>query len=127
MKINLIFGFLGSGKTTLIRRFLKDQPDLSKTAVIVNEFGDVGIDGMILEGDNVDVVELASGCLCCNLKGPMLDAIDEIQTSRKIETLLIESSGVAEPVDTLEALTDPKLKPIFPNIIFNNPLIPLRE
>ena len=113
MKINLIFGFLGSGKTTLIRRLLKDQPDLSKTAVIVNEFGDVGIDGLILEGDNVDIIELASGCLCCNLKGPMLDAIDEIQASRNIETLLIESSGVAEPVDTLETLTDPKLRSKF--------------
>ena len=109
MKINLIFGFLGSGKTTLIRRFLKDQSDLSKTAVIVNEFGDVGIDGLIIEGEHVDVVELNSGCLCCNLKGPMLDAIDEIEATHNVETLFIESSGVAEPIDTLKAFTDPNL------------------
>ncbi|MBL10593.1 MAG: hypothetical protein CL402_08805 [Acidiferrobacteraceae bacterium] len=109
MKINLVFGFLGSGKTTLIKRHLGSQQDLSRTAVIVNEFGDVGIDGSIISGDNLDIVELNSGCLCCNLKGPMLDAIQELEQNKQIETLLIESSGLAEPLDTLEALTDKKL------------------
>ena len=109
MNVNLVFGFLGSGKTTLIQRYLGSQSDLSKTAVIVNEFGDVGIDGRIIEGKNIDIIELNSGCLCCNLKGPMLDAIEEIESTKQIETLLIESSGLAEPIDTLEALTDPKL------------------
>jgi len=110
MKVHLIFGFLGSGKTTLIRQFLTAQPDLSRTAVIVNEFGDVGIDGAIMEGNNISIIELNSGCLCCNLKGPMLDAIDEIESSKQVDTLVIESSGLAEPIDTLEALTDPKLQ-----------------
>ena len=93
----------------MIRRHLTNQLDLSKTAVIVNEFGDIGIDGQIIKGQNIDIVELNSGCLCCNLKVPMLDAIEEIETSHAIETLLIESSGLAEPIDTLEALTDPKI------------------
>ena len=109
MNVNLVFGFLGSGKTTLIRRYLRSQSDFSKTAVIVNEFGDVGIDGRLIEGQNIDIVELNSGCLCCNLKGPMLDAIEEIESGKHIDSLLIESSGLAEPIDTLEALTDPKL------------------
>tara|TARA_B100000029_G_scaffold507862_2_gene593471 strand:- start:1994 stop:2923 length:930 start_codon:yes stop_codon:yes gene_type:complete len=109
MQINLVFGFLGSGKTTLIKRHLRSQQDLSRTAVIVNEFGDVGIDGSIISGNNLDIVELNSGCLCCNLKGPMLDAIEELESKGQIDTLLIESSGLAEPLDTLEALTDKKL------------------
>ena len=109
MQINLVFGFLGSGKTTLIKRHLRSQQDLSRTAVIVNEFGDVGIDGSIISGNNLDIVELNSGCLCCNLKGPMLDAIEELESKGQIDTLLIESSGLAEPHDTLEALTDKKL------------------
>ena len=75
----------------------------------MNEFGDVGIDGSIISGNNLDIVELNSGCLCCNLKGPMLDAIEELESKGQIDTLLIESSGLAEPLDTLEALTDKKL------------------
>jgi len=108
MNVNLVFGFLGSGKTTLVKRLIADQTD-GNVAVIVNEFGDIGIDGLLLDGKNVDIVQLNSGCLCCNLKGPMVDAIAEIEASGQVETLFIESSGVAEPVDTLKALVDPSL------------------
>ncbi|MBO67266.1 MAG: hypothetical protein CL398_03045 [Acidiferrobacteraceae bacterium] len=108
MNINLVFGFLGSGKTTLVKRLVADQAN-DNVAVIVNEFGDVGIDGLLLKGNSVDIVQLNSGCLCCNLKGPMVDAIAEINASGHVKTLFIESSGVAEPVDTLKALIDPAL------------------
>ena len=61
MRVNLLFGFLGSGKTTLAKHLLAERDRDMKTAVIVNEFGEVGVDGDILKGDNVDVVELNSG------------------------------------------------------------------
>ena len=69
MRVNMLFGFLGSGKTTLARRLLQEGAGDRKMAVIVNEFGDVGIDGAILEGRDLDMIELTSGCLCCTLKG----------------------------------------------------------
>ena len=64
MRVNLLFGFLGSGKTTLVKRLLTEQGKKVKTAVIVNEFGEVGVDGEILRGNNVDMVEINSGCCC---------------------------------------------------------------
>ena len=108
MRLNLIFGFLGSGKTTLLRRILTERSGHQATAVIVNEFGDVGIDGDILEGNNVDMVQLNSGCLCCTLKGSLISAIEELQTKAEIERTVVEASGVAEPSDLLESLWDPK-------------------
>ena len=77
MRVNLLFGFLGSGKTTLMRRIIEQRANRQPMAVIVNEFGDVGIDGEILSGRDIDMVELTSGCLCCTLKGPLINAIEE--------------------------------------------------
>ncbi len=108
MRLNLIFGFLGSGKTTLVRRILTERSGHQPTAVIVNEFGDVGIDGDLLEGNSVDMVQLNSGCLCCTLKGSLISAIEELQTKADIERTVVEASGVAEPSDLLESLWDPQ-------------------
>ena len=108
MRLNLIFGFLGSGKTTLVRRILTERAGGQPTAVIVNEFGDVGIDGDILQGNNVDMMQLNSGCLCCTLKGTLISAIEELQVSADIERTVVEASGLAEPSDLLESLWDPK-------------------
>lgn len=108
MRLNLIFGFLGSGKTTLVRRILSERAGSQPTAVIVNEFGDVGIDGDILEGNNVDMVQLNSGCLCCTLKGSLSSAIEELHERANIERIIIEASGLAEPGDLLESLWDPQ-------------------
>lgn len=107
MRLNLIFGFLGSGKTTLVRHILSERVNNESTAVIVNEFGDVGIDGKILEGNNIDMVQLNSGCLCCTLKGSLISAIEEIKINAKIDRIIIEASGVAEPSDLLDSLWDP--------------------
>ncbi len=76
MKVNLVFGFLGSGKTTLVKHLLSQVGAAEKTAVIVNEFGEVGVDGDILRGRNIDVVELNSGCLCCTLRGSLLISVE---------------------------------------------------
>lgn len=108
MRLNLIFGFLGSGKTTLVRRILTERAGSQAMAVIVNEFGDVGIDGDILEGNSVDMVQLNSGCLCCTLKGSLISAIEELQAKADIERTVVEASGVAEPSDLLESLWDPQ-------------------
>jgi len=70
-RIILLSGFLGSGKTTLLKRILSWETDLSDTVVLVNEFGDVGIDGALLKESGSDVVELASGCICCTLSNDL--------------------------------------------------------
>ena len=111
MRINLLFGFLGSGKTTLARNLLTANPRDQKMAVIVNEFGDVGIDGTILkgreEGQSIDMVELTSGCLCCSLKGSLLSAVEELSHKSKVDLVVIEATGVAEPEEMIETFSDP--------------------
>lgn len=110
MRVNLLFGFLGSGKTTLARRLLQERGRDMRTAVIVNEFGDVGIDGQILKGSNVDMVELNSGCMCCTLKGSLLLAIEELQDKAKVERVIVEATGVAQPGDLVETLSDASMR-----------------
>ena len=108
MRVNLLFGFLGSGKTTLARRLLNEGGGKRKMAVIVNEFGDVGIDGEILEGADIDMVELTSGCLCCTLKGPLLNAIEELNAKKYIDITIIEATGIAEPEEMIEIFSNEK-------------------
>ncbi len=104
MRVNLLFGFLGSGKTTLAKHLLAERGRDMKTAVIVNEFGEVGIDGDILRGDNIDVVELNSGCLCCTLRGSLMMAVEELREKSKVERVIVEATGVAQPAEMLETL-----------------------
>src|SRR5687768_10763496 len=106
MRVNLLFGFLGSGKTTLAKHLLAERDRDMKTAVIVNEFGEVGVDGDILRGDNVDVVELNSGCLCCTLRGSLMLAVEELREKSKVERVIVEATGVAQPAELLETLAD---------------------
>jgi len=110
MRINLLFGFLGSGKTTLARRLLQDGAGDRKMAVIVNEFGEVGIDGTILEGQDLDMIELTSGCLCCTLKGSLINAIEELNAKQDIDVVVIEATGVAEPEEMIETFSDETLR-----------------
>lgn len=110
MRVNLLFGFLGSGKTTLVRRLLEERGRDAKTAVIVNEFGEVGIDGAILRGANVDMVELNSGCLCCTLKGSLMLAVEELRQKAGVERVIVEATGVAQPGELTETLTDPTMR-----------------
>ena len=110
MRVNLLFGFLGSGKTTLVRRILAERGGARPMAVIVNEFGDVGVDGEIIAGKNVDLVELTSGCLCCTLRGSLTSAVEELRERAGVEQILVEATGVASPGDMLEDLLDARVR-----------------
>ena len=109
LRINLLFGFLGSGKTTLLRRILGERAGERKMAVIVNEFGDVGVDGDVIAGDNVNLVELTSGCLCCTLRGSLMSAVEELRENAGVEQIVVEATGVASPGDMLEDLNDSRI------------------
>ena len=105
-KIYLLFGFLGAGKTTLVRNLLQNADSSIPTAVIVNEFGDVGIDGQIIQGNTIDTVELVSGCICCTLKGSLMSAIEELVDDKGARRIVVEATGVADPEDMLDDLED---------------------
>jgi G3E family GTPase len=110
MLVNPICGFLGSGKTTLMRRIIAERAGREPMAVIVNEFGAVGIDGAILSGTNVDMVEISSGCICCTLKGSLVSALEELRDKKGVERVVIEATGVAQPAEMLDVLADPALR-----------------
>ncbi len=110
MRVNAVCGFLGSGKTTLLTRVLTERAGRERLAVIVNEFGEVGIDGAILAGRNVDMIELTAGCLCCTLKGSLVSALEELRDVKGVERVVIEATGVAQPSEMVDVLADPALR-----------------
>lgn len=107
--VSIITGFLGAGKSTLLNRLLKDR-QLSDCAVIINEFGDVGIDHMLVETSGDQMVELSDGCLCCTVRGELVDTlasfIDLMQTGKMkpISRVVIETTGLADPVPVLQSV-----------------------
>ena len=114
--VNLLTGFLGSGKTTLLRRLLAD-PALSGTAVLINEFGEIGLDHHLVERIDETVVLLRSGCLCCTIRGELSRAVRDLLSRRErglvpaFGRLVIESSGLADPFPILATLkADPVLR-----------------
>ena len=107
--VSVLTGFLGSGKTTLLNRLLKD-PALTDTAVIINEFGEVSIDHLLVEEASEGVIELADGCLCCTVRGELVDTladlIDRLQTGRikALKRIIIETTGLADPAPVLHSI-----------------------
>lgn len=107
--VSVLTGFLGSGKTTLLNRLLKD-PALTDTAVIINEFGEVSIDHLLVEEASEGVIELADGCLCCTVRGELVDTladlIDRLQTGRikALKRIVIETTGLADPAPVLHSI-----------------------
>ncbi|MCO7735686.1 GTP-binding protein [Brucella intermedia] len=107
--VSVLTGFLGSGKTTLLNRLLKD-PALSDTAVIINEFGEVSIDHLLVEQASEGVIELADGCLCCTVRGELVDTladlIDRLQMGRikALKRVIIETTGLADPAPVLHSI-----------------------
>lgn len=94
---NIITGFLGAGKTTLIRHLLKTKPAEEKWAVLVNEFGEVGIDGALLAADGIAVKEVPGGCMCCAVGLPSKVALNQLIRSHRPDRILIEPTGLAHP------------------------------
>ncbi|MBT3492427.1 MAG: GTP-binding protein, partial [Rhodospirillaceae bacterium] len=115
LPVSVITGFLGSGKTTLLNRLIQ-HPGMAKTAVVINEFGEIGIDNMLVESVDDDVVLMSSGCLCCTIRGELVDTLKSLFTRRAkqeipdFERLVIETTGLADPAPILHTLmADPFL------------------
>ena len=107
--VSILTGFLGAGKTTLLNRLIGD-PWLSDAALIINEFGDVGIDHLLVESSGDGVIELSDGCLCCTVRGELVDTLadlmDRMQTGRirPFSRVVIETTGLADPVPVMQSV-----------------------
>lgn len=107
--VSILTGFLGAGKSTLLNRLLKD-PAMKDAAVIINEFGEVGIDHLLVEASNDAVVELSDGCLCCTVRGELVDTlaelIDGMQTGKikPLSRVVIETTGLADPAPVMQSV-----------------------
>ncbi len=111
--VTLVTGFLGSGKTTLLNRLLR-HPEMADAAVIVNEFGEIGLDYDLIERSDESVVQLENGCLCCTVKSDLIDTFRDLHLMRvsgtvpRFERVVIETTGIADPGPVLQIiLTDP--------------------
>jgi len=112
--VTVLTGFLGAGKTTLLSRLLRD-PALKDTAVIINEFGEVGLDHLLVEKSGENFVELSSGCLCCTIRGDLIDTLRELFLKRVkgqvpwFKRVVIETTGLADPAPILHTLLNDPL------------------
>tara|TARA_B100000686_G_scaffold344958_1_gene428575 strand:- start:1861 stop:2856 length:996 start_codon:yes stop_codon:yes gene_type:complete len=97
LPVTVVTGFLGSGKTTLINKILSEDHG-RKIAVIVNEFGEVSIDGQLIQkSDEEDLIEFNNGCLCCTVRGDLIETIDKLKKQSELDAILIETTGLADP------------------------------
>lgn len=103
-KIDVFSGFLGAGKTTLIKKLLKEALEGSRTVLIENEFGEIGIDGGFLKESGIEIKEMNSGCICCSLVGDFGTSLKEVIETYAPERILIEPSGVGKLSDVLKAV-----------------------
>lgn len=98
MPVTIITGFLGSGKTTLLNHILSNQQGL-KTAVLVNEFGEIGIDNELIVSTDENMVELSNGCICCTINNDLVDAVYKVlERDDKLDYLVVETTGLADPL-----------------------------
>jgi G3E family GTPase len=114
--VTLLTGFLGSGKTTLLNRAIR-HPSLARTVVVVNEFGEIGLDHALIAASNDSIVVLENGCMCCTVRGDLLATLTSLHAARTagemqpFDHVVIESSGLADPTPILQALlSEPTLE-----------------
>ncbi|MGE0189754.1 MAG: GTP-binding protein [Steroidobacteraceae bacterium] len=114
--VTLLTGFLGSGKTTLLSRAIR-HPDLARTVVVINEFGEVSLDHSLVAASNDNIVVLDNGCMCCTVRGDLLATLTELHIARAageiqaFDHVIIETSGLADPTPVLQALlSEPALE-----------------
>jgi len=105
-KIDIISGFLGAGKTTLIKKLLEEAYQGEKIVLIENEFGEISIDGGFLQGTGVQISEMSSGCICCSLVGDFGEALKDVQARFSPDRIVIEPSGVGKLSDVIRAVED---------------------
>jgi len=105
-KIDIVSGFLGAGKTTLIKKLLKEALQDCKVVLIENEFGEIGIDGGFLKEAGIEIKEMNSGCICCSLVGDFGTSLKEVIATYAPERILIEPSGVGKLSDVVKAVED---------------------
>jgi len=107
--LSVITGFLGSGKTTLLNRILKD-PAMADTAVIINEFGEIGLDHLLVEQAGDGILELSSGCLCCTIRGDLVTTLENLLRhldngrTERLARVVIETTGLADPAPILHTV-----------------------
>ncbi|MEM7424841.1 MAG: GTP-binding protein [Pseudomonadota bacterium] len=107
--LSVLTGFLGAGKTTLLNRLLQD-PAMDGTAVIINEFGEIGLDHLLVETADENVMEMSSGCLCCTIRGDLIDTMEDLigrrdaGTVKHFERVMIETTGLADPAPILHTI-----------------------
>ena len=102
--VHTLSGFLGSGKTSLLNHLLRNLPYGQRVAVIVNDFGEVAIDGQLLERGNYQMKELRSGCICCTLAGPLVESLADLAATERPDLILMESTGLAKPSEIARLL-----------------------
>ena len=105
-KIDILSGFLGAGKTTLIKKLIRDAYQGEKLVLIENEFGEIGIDGGFMKDAGVEVTEMNSGCICCSLVGDFGTALKQVITDYTPDRVIIEPSGVGKLSDVMKAVED---------------------
>lgn len=109
-KVHLFSGFLGTGKTTAIRSLIAQKPESEQWLIIVNEFGEIGIDGAVLSDNGIPVAEISGGCLCCAAGAQMGETLKKMLENQQPHRILIESSGLAHAAGVIDELKSPEFQ-----------------
>ncbi len=112
MRATIVYGFLGAGKTTLLRSLVPQLAALESTALLVNEFGVEGVDQVVLASDDLTVRQLVGGCVCCEVRGDLLTALEQLDRSISPERLVIEPTGLASPDTLAHVFASPSVRSI---------------